>query len=60
MLCFEGASAAAAAKTSQPLDLMIIAARLDAGPLLLKDILRDTVAVPQELSRPGKVTIDVC
>ncbi|BDA49369.1 probable lysine-specific demethylase 5A at C-terminar half [Coccomyxa sp. Obi] len=31
VLCFEGASTAVAAKTAQPLDLMIVAARLDAG-----------------------------
>lgn len=37
VLCFDGASAAAAAKIPQPLDLLVVAARLDAGsayPLL--------------------------
>ncbi|KAK9918976.1 hypothetical protein WJX75_008430 [Coccomyxa subellipsoidea] len=31
VLCFDGASAAAAAKIPQPLDLLVVAARLDAG-----------------------------
>lgn len=35
VLCFDGASAAAAAKIPQPLDLLVVAARLDAGSAFL-------------------------
>jgi hypothetical protein len=38
VLCFEGDLAAAAAKSAQPLDLKVVAARLDAGELAVSPL----------------------
>lgn len=37
VFCFEGSAAAVAAKSSQPVDLMAVAARLDAGAAPLQN-----------------------